>query len=128
MKVNELIERLNQFNPDGKAQVCVRPREYDDEGVYDYVDFFSLEENSADGKLVVLIHTSEEEYTYENKKRAITVQELITKLNKFNPDGNATVYCNNLNYHEHDDYCEIHHLSMNDADGQLVIAIHTYEI
>ena len=128
MKVNELIEKLNQFNPDGKAQVTVHPYAYDEEDLYDYIVCLSLEENSADGELVVLIHTSEDEYTCENKQRAITVQELITKLNNFNPDGSLTVYQNNLNYHEREDYCEIDCLSMTDAHGQLVITINTYEI
>lgn len=55
----------------------------------------------------------------------MTVKELIEKLNKFNPDGNATVL---EHFDENDpDYLDdICRLSMEeDTDGNLVVVLHT---
>lgn len=57
----------------------------------------------------------------------MTVKELIEKLNKFNPDGNAEVsthFCDNeQGYNDTIDY-----LSMEeDADGELIVVIHTID-
>lgn len=55
----------------------------------------------------------------------MTVKQLIEKLNKFNPDGSATVL---EHFDENDDEIvdDIYKISMEeDRDGNLVIIIHT---
>jgi len=60
MTVKKLIEKLNKFNPDGNAQVFTHY--YDADAKYnDDIDYLALEED-ADGKLVVVIHTTDIDY------------------------------------------------------------------
>jgi len=55
------------------------------------------------------------------------VKELIEKLNKFNPDGNANVL-SHFDDNDPDYLDEIYNLSMEeDIDGKLVVVIHTGE-
>ncbi len=57
MTVKELIEKLKKFNPDGTAEVSTHFCE-SDQGYNDAIDYLSMEED-ADGKLVVVIHTTD---------------------------------------------------------------------
>jgi len=59
MTVNELIEKLKKFNPDGSAGVCTHYCE-SEEGYNDAIDHISMEED-ADGKLIIVIHTVDED-------------------------------------------------------------------
>lgn len=54
MTVQELIDKLDKFNPDGRAKVCTH---YFVSDYNDAIDHLSMEED-ADGNLVVIIHTS----------------------------------------------------------------------
>ena len=55
----------------------------------------------------------------------MTVRELIEKLNKFNPDGDATVV-EHFNENDPDDLDDICRISMEeDADENLVVVLHT---
>lgn len=55
----------------------------------------------------------------------MTVKELIEKLNKFNPDGDATVL-DHFDENDPDYLDEIRRISMEeDADENLVVVLHT---
>ena len=55
MTVNELIEKLKKFNPDGNAEVVEHYYDNDPEYVDD-ISRVTMEEN-PDGKLIVVLHT-----------------------------------------------------------------------
>ena len=55
----------------------------------------------------------------------MTVKQLIEKLNKFNPDGNATVF-GHFDENDDDIIDDIYKISMEeDRDGNLVVVLHT---
>ncbi len=55
MTVNELIEKLKKFNPDGNKEVCTHFCD-NEQGDNETIDYISMEEDT-DGNLVILIHT-----------------------------------------------------------------------
>lgn len=60
MTVKEFIEKLKKFNPDGNAEVCTQYYE-SEQGYYMAIDYLALEEDE-NGKLVVVIHTYDDNY------------------------------------------------------------------
>ena len=55
---SELIKKLKKFDPDGNIEVFARYID-NEGGCNDIISYLSLEEDDADGRFVIVIHTEE---------------------------------------------------------------------